>query len=247
MTAPVARGTGQLRSDAARITELVASDLSAPVPACPGWSLRDLVEHLGRIHRWAQTAVETGSRPAKDRPRDPAPEAADALARWFGNGAMALAKVFDETEPDTPTWTPFGVDAPTVSVWTRRQTHETSLHRWDAESAVTSPRPIDAELATDGVDEYLGMILSGLVARRGLAWPTGSVHLHCTDAPGEWTVELRDGIYVVDREHCKGDAAVRGRAEDLFLLLWGRSVPDDAIEVIGDESVARGWTSIGGA
>ena len=30
-----------------------AADLDAPVAACPGWQVRDLVGHLGRIHRWA--------------------------------------------------------------------------------------------------------------------------------------------------------------------------------------------------
>ena len=25
----------------------------APVPACPGWRVRDLLKHLGYVHRWA--------------------------------------------------------------------------------------------------------------------------------------------------------------------------------------------------
>lgn len=238
--------TRQLRNDAARITELVTSDLAAPVPACPGWSLRDLVEHLGHVHRWARVAVQTGERPERDRPRDPAPEETGALARWFGDGAIGLANMLDAADPDSPTWTPFGIEHPTVAVWTRRQTHETSLHRWDAESAVTAPRLITPELAADGVDEYLGVILPAMVRRKGLEWPAGSAHLHCTDTDGEWTVEARDGVFVFDREHRKGDAAVRGSAESLFLLLWGRSVADDAVEVLGDGDVGRAWTSLGG-
>lgn len=246
MTPPTIHDTRVLRADAARITELVASDLSAAVPACPGWSLRDLIEHVGTVHRWARAAVETAARPEPDRPRDPAPEEADALARWFGDGAIALANALDAADPGAATWTPFPIVEPTVADWVRRQTHETSLHRWDAESAVTSPRPIAAELAADGIDEYVGVMLPRAVSRDDLEWPAGSCHLHCTDTAGEWTLEVRDGVYVVDREHRKGDAAVRGTAEHLLLRLWGRAVSDDAIEILGDAEVGRAWTSLGG-
>ena len=40
-------------------TELKASDLRAPVPSCPGWSLGDLVRHIGGGHRWAEEVVRT--------------------------------------------------------------------------------------------------------------------------------------------------------------------------------------------
>ncbi len=242
--------TGQLRSDAARITQLIAGDLSAAIPGCPGWTLRDLIAHTGVIHRWVRATVETGERPplggAGIREQDPPPEEADALARWFGDGAIALANLLDATDPDAATWTPFDVEAPTVAFWTRRQTHETSLHRWDAESAVTAPRPIAEALAADGIDEYLGVILPMVMRREDRSWPTGSVHLHCTDTAGEWTVEVLDGACVVERAHRKGDAAVRGSAQHLLLALWGRSVPDGSVEILGDESVGRAWISLGG-
>lgn len=242
-------GTGHLRNDAARITELVASDLDVAVPSCPGWSLRDLVTHLGGVHRWATAAVKGAARPDTNPAAEAgaAPEEPDALARWFGDGAIALAHALDVAGADTPTWTPFPIEDPTVAVWIRRQTHETSLHRWDAELAVAVPRAIDAELASDGIDEYLTVIVPRLVQRDGVVLPSGSVHLHCTDVPGEWTVEVLDGRYSVDRTHRKGDAAVRGTAEDLLLALWGRPVPDGAPEVLGDVEVGAAWMGIGGS
>ncbi len=40
---------------------------------------------------------------------------------------------------------------------------------------------------------------------------------------------------MVTREHAKGDVAVRGRAEDLLLLLWGRrEVGVEGNQVFGD-------------
>jgi len=243
-------GTGQLRNDSARITELIATNLSASVPGCPGWTLRDLVVHLGGVHRWATDAVLTAGPPdrprATDPPADGAPQEPDALARWFGDGAIALANALDAVGPDAPTWTPFPIDSPRTEVWLRRQTHETALHRWDGEGAVGAQRAMDPVVASDGIDEYLSVIVPRLVQRDGLVLPAGSAHLHCTDVEGEWTVEVLDGELVIDRAHRKGDAAIRGTAQDLLLTLWGRAVPDGAVEIFGDESVGRAWTSIGG-
>src|SRR4051812_23480836 len=36
-----------------RFIEVTAeADLATPVPACPGWTVADLVRHLGGVHRW---------------------------------------------------------------------------------------------------------------------------------------------------------------------------------------------------
>ena len=43
---------------------------------------------------------------------------------------------------------------------------------------------------------------------------------------------------VVTREHAKGDAAVRGPAHDLLMVLWRRQSLD-TVEVIGDRAVAE--------
>ncbi len=64
----------------------------------------------------------------------------------------------------------------------------------------------------------------------------GSVRLHATDADGQWLVtETGDGLQVT-RGHAKGDAAARGLAGDLLLLLWRRRGDGD-VEVHGDAAV----------
>ena len=55
-TAPVqvAEHIAALRAEGpllARAAERAGPD--APVPACPGWRMRDLVRHVGNVHRWA--------------------------------------------------------------------------------------------------------------------------------------------------------------------------------------------------
>lgn len=62
-----------------------------------------------------------------------------------------------------------------------------------------------------------------------------TVHLHCTDGPGEWFIEFDgSGSMTWEHAHRKGDVAVRGSASDLYLMLWGRVAPTD-VEVIGDD------------
>ena len=65
----------------------------------------------------------------------------------------------------------------------------------------------------------------------------GSVHLHCGDVPGEWTVREADDGFAVAREHSKGDCAIRGAASDILLSLW-RRVPLSTCDVVGDADVA---------
>ena len=65
-----------------------------------------------------------------------------------------------------------------------------------------------------------------------------TIHVHCTDADGEWLIVLADGEMRVTREHAKGDAAMRGPAHDLLLVLWRRQ-PLDTVDVIGDRAVAE--------
>ncbi|WP_343034479.1 maleylpyruvate isomerase N-terminal domain-containing protein [Streptomyces sp. 769] len=116
-------------------TRLDGADLSAPVPTCPGWTLAQLVRHLGGAHRWAETIIRT-------RAADPVPDDlvddvsghpdvdAATLGAWLTDGAEQLADALRAAGPDAPVWTvaPGG----TPAFWARRMTHETVVHRADA-------------------------------------------------------------------------------------------------------------------
>ena len=105
-------------------------------------------------------------------------------------------------------------------------------------------RPIDAALASDGIDEFLHVMA---VRPSEGAHLDGSVHIHCTDVAGEWTTRLVDGSLVTAREHAKGDCALRGPADVLYRALWRRA--DLAqVDVVGDADVARqfvAWPQLG--
>jgi hypothetical protein len=68
-------------------------------------------------------------------------------------------------------------------------------------------------------------------------------HFHRTDGEGEWLVRFEGDEVTLRHEHGKGDVAVRGPAEDLFLWLWGR-IPADRPEVHGDASLLNHYREL---
>lgn len=225
-----------LRREGAALGEALGDDLTPDVAACPGWNLEKLANHVGRVHRWAAEALRdraTGPVPFPGRP-----DVVDR--RWYDEGLAELVTALEEIEPDESVWNFMG-QAPQARFWFRRQAHETSVHRWDAQWAragdLAAAEPIDTELALDGIDELLDVMLPLGYQRGDLG---GTVHLHATDSPhGEWLIRTIDGELLVGHDHQKGDAAVRGTASDLLLFLWGRLPADHpTLEVFGDADLA---------
>lgn len=243
----------QLRSDVSRIVDLLhdldAARAATTVPDCPDWDVRTLVIHLGAVHRWATASLATGEPGRPERVDVPSAD----LATWFAEGAEHLIAGLEATDPEAATWHPFA-DDPIAAVWFRRQTHETAIHRRDLEVALDRPRPIPAAIASDAIDEHLESGLVRALARRGGTLPTASLHVHCTDVPGEWLVWNDDGRLGLRREHAKGDAAIRGPAEAILLHLLHRAGAhagthagertDTAIDVVGDADAAVAWLTL---
>jgi uncharacterized protein (TIGR03083 family) len=224
----------RLRREGDALLHAAGADPAADVPTCPGWSVTDLVEHVGGIYRYvarqARTAEQVPEQPSPAR--DPLAATADALSE--------LLIVLAETDPSAQAWN-WDRNSPNVAAfWPRRMALETVVHRFDAQFATGAPppTPIDAELACDGIDEALTRFVA---RRRGRSKEgiTGTVHLHATDAPptipAEWTVEFGPaGSTVVRHVHAKADAALRGPAGDLLLAVWGRPA---TLDRFGDESL----------
>jgi uncharacterized protein (TIGR03083 family) len=212
--------------------------LDARVPTCPDWDVAELLAHIGRVHRWAASNTTRSPDAEFARPDVEIPEPA-ARAAWVRAGAAELVAALERPASD-PAWT--WLPPNTVGFWQRRQAHETAMHRVDAESAAGAPRPIDAALAADGIDELLEILGNNPVRPP----PTGSgetLHFHCTDVDGEWFVRLSPDGLDVERIHAKGDVAARGSASDLLCWLQGRGSVD-RLEVLGDAALLDRWREV---
>jgi uncharacterized protein (TIGR03083 family) len=152
----------------------------------------------------------------------------------FRHGRDALLETLTNVDPATALWT--WSDNKTAGFVIRRMAQETGVHLWDAAAAADVVNPIDAVLASDGIDEFLSYFLNDTA--EGAAPVDGSVHIHCADVPGEWTIRPGEGEgFDVTREHAKGDCAIRGSASDILLALW-RRVPLSVCDIVGDADVA---------
>lgn len=243
MTLPHDRYLSALRTEGDALAAAASKDLAAQVPSCPEWDVAELVRHTGEVHRHKAAVVRSGSSEAKWVDREKGPTPPDEVIDWYRAGLDDLLDLFTITDANQPAWT-WGTGT-TVGWWMRRMAQETAVHRWDAENATGAAGPIDTDLAVDGIDEFLGEFIPG----EEIPWEgrDGTIHLHCTDTDGEWTVGLRTGeVPIYETGHSKGDAAVRGRAGDLLLYLW-RRVDSSAVEVLGDSDLAeRFWAYLRG-
>ncbi len=235
------------RDSAALLTAARRAEPTAAVPGCPDWDVDDLVWHIGEVHDFWGTIVrdrlaDFGQYVDPDRP-----DGHDATIDFAERAAAALIETLRSTPTDTPVWTWSSQND--VAFVLRRMAHKTALHRYDAEAAADGDTNdgsgtthdtwrVPAELAADGIDEYLTHFLPNLVEDPPPL--AGSIHLHCIDTEGEWTVALDDsGSYDVTHGHGKATVALRGPAHDLLVTLWRRLPLGPPVEVFGEASVAE--------
>ena len=243
-----ARCIETLLADSAALARAARLGLDARVPSCPDWNVAELVEHVGRVHRSVTRRVhdlETERRPAADIELPPRSE----LVGWFESGAQALARVLEAAEPDAPVWN-WSLTPRLASFWWRRMAQETAVHRWDAQSAHGQQRPIDADVAADGVDEFLDVFMPTDLAEQPAADLGGTVQLRATDRPNTWLATVGTGVLTVRRDQppSPGDAplaSVAASASDLLLFLWKRlpgSAPE--LDVTGDTSLLARFAAL---
>jgi uncharacterized protein (TIGR03083 family) len=221
------------RDSAAFLDACEVAGLTTKVSGCPGWDVADLLWHLTEVHHfWRTMVAERRSSPdGYEQPPRPVPEGLPAMYR---RGRDELMAVLGEVDPATPVWT--WSDDKTAGFVVRRMAQETAVHLWDAATAADVVNPLEPDLASDGIDEFLAYFTADVA--EGAQPVGGSVHIHCGDVAGEWTIrENDDGGFAVTREHAKGDCAIRGSASNILLALW-RRLPLSVCDVVGDADVA---------
>jgi uncharacterized protein (TIGR03083 family) len=192
----------------------------------------DLLWHLTEVHDFWRTMVAERRSNWEGYQQPPRP-ADDGLVDMYRRGRAELLTTLGDVDPAMPMWT--WSNDKTAGFVIRRMAQETAVHLWDAIDASGNAQPIEATLASDGIDEFLTHFVADVAD--GAAAVDGSAHFHCGDVPGEWTVRESPDGFVVTREHSKGDCAIRGAASDILLALW-RRVPLSKCDVVGDADVA---------
>ena len=243
------------REIAAFVDAVRRADGAPPVPSCPGWSMSDLLAHLGFVHRYVIHIVGqrlTAPPDPTDRtfltlPTDtrgwPVPEQAPnhgrvptSLIDWFADGAATLESLFSSRDPDEPVWT--WSREQTVGFWSRMQSIEAAVHRWDAENAIGAAQPIDDDLAADAIEHNFTVMAPFRRARTQAPPGLGErLRFRRTDGTDIWTVHFDgDAVRLIDRTEPRHVELV-GTASDLLLFLWHRIPADQLLGVVGTRAV----------
>jgi uncharacterized protein (TIGR03083 family) len=216
------------------------------VESCPGWCVVDVAEHLGTIHRWADQLVR---RRAAERLtfESLGLETVPVTSEWIRGGGRQLVDTLRHADPDEEMWA-WGADHH-VRFWSRRQLHETLVHRMDVELAAGGNPEAEPVVAVDAIDEFLVNLASasyfspGVLKLRGEGERLG---LRDLDTGARWTVALLPDRFDVDRvddgDAADVDAAIVGPSVALLLALYRRRGPDEfGVRVEGDRRVADLW------
>ncbi|MGW7518202.1 maleylpyruvate isomerase family mycothiol-dependent enzyme [Streptomyces sp. NPDC054796] len=253
----------EVRAFEAAVRPVAAAGEAPLVPSCPGWTVTDLIAHLGAVHRYVLRLLRERVQEEPD-PTDlgflglpaeregwpvsfeqtptlgPVP---GPLVDWFAEGALALEAEFRKSDPRDPVWT--WAPEHTAGFWMRIQAIEAAVHRWDAENVAGEAGPFDPALAADAVAHTFQVMAP---ARRAWAQaPRGAgerFRFRRTDGPEVWTAHFDGDDVRLLGESAPWDVELAGTASDLMLFLWERLPADRLDGVRGDRALLERYFAL---
>jgi uncharacterized protein (TIGR03083 family) len=211
--------------------------LAAQVPGCPDWTVSDLVTHLGHVQLFWAAVVVVG--PADAPPGDDVigdREPHGDLLTWAADATGKLVRALEEAGPDRNCWTwweEVAMAPNTSAAIARHQVQEAGVHAFDAQQAAGHSLPLPADVAADGVNEYITVELP-----TNGPWPyePATIILE-TGAGGSWLLDLgTNGLHVLEGdEHggAKPTATITADPSDMVLAFYRRDTAHD-LQITGD-------------
>jgi uncharacterized protein (TIGR03083 family) len=126
-----------------RLADAATGSLDAAIEHCPGWTMRDLVTHVGDVQWfWSEIVEQRAIERSAVTATRPEGRADDCVA-WFRSQATRLVAALSAVDNPTPLWTwwPPSQNAAFVK---RRQLLEVAVHGWDARIAIGRPSAMTA-------------------------------------------------------------------------------------------------------
>ena len=233
-----------LGAEAARLaSSLTGADLEATVVTCPDWTVRDLVSHVGGLHRWSGSWWRTASWPRRGgrrcrstTPTAPRPRSLARMADDRGRRGMPDVR---RRRTGGPVWAwgadqharfwrdaccsrPPSTGSTSTSPWGGRRTCRCT---WRSRASTSNWRTCPS--------------WRGGTARWAGCGGGPDARFAATDADGSWRVRLEADGWWWDRGSDGGDVVAEAGAVDLLLFLVGRPAADVAVR--GDRALLDRW------
>jgi uncharacterized protein (TIGR03083 family) len=232
-----------LTVEVARFSNVMSElSLDQDVATCPGWSVLDLAEHLGVIHRWAEELVRRRSPVRLARASSDDVRVA-VSPEWISAGGERLVATLLDANPNDEMWA-WGLDQH-VRFWSRRQLHETLVHRMDLELVAGIEPVADPATAIDAIDEYLSNLEKVARTSPGLSNLRGrgeTLAFRVRKPATLWSVTFEEDGFSVSKVDGAFDAELVASPVELLLVMLGRrGVARSDTSVIGDPHLIDFW------
>ncbi|WIX92043.1 maleylpyruvate isomerase family mycothiol-dependent enzyme [Amycolatopsis sp. DG1A-15b] len=223
----------------------------ATVPTAPGWTVADLVEHVGQTQHWVAEIIER-------RVTDPAQLPTELVAlpadprewpAWLSRSAQRVASACSDDALDAPVFNAAGDERAGTRFWMTSMLNEAVVHGFDAAGAADRPAEVDAGTAAALIGNHLTMLTSPTwTAQRpesaqALRGTGQTLQWRATDTADAWFVERRPDGAAWQPATRQADVTVTGPAPALLMVLTRRRPLTEAtgISVDGDLDLVRDW------
>jgi uncharacterized protein (TIGR03083 family) len=229
-----------------------AAGPDAAVPTTPGWTITDLVEHVGQTQNWVAEIIERRITDPAQLPTEMAvlPTDPREWQAWLSESARRAAGACSDDALDAQVFNAAGDERSGTRFWLSTVLNEAVVHGFDAASAAGRPADVDADVAAALIGNHLTMLTSRTwemrrsESARALRGTGQTLQLLATDTVDAWFVERRPDGATWQAGTRPADATVTGPAGSLLLTLT-RRLPltgDGAtISVDGDVDLVRHW------
>lgn len=220
-----------------------------PVPACPGWSMRQLVAHvISGLSGWYTHNLTHGTEPtdlaAAWDAQPPLPRGNAERLGYLGQVCVDFVALVGSLDLDAPCYV--FQDQRTGRGWVLRAATECAIHLQDAQAVLGAPQPIEPARAATSIDETLRYMWRGALVIRGdleaQRVPDAPVGICATDLGLAWRVTKAPHQFVVEHVDADDlpDLSVTGAQSDVISWLWGRTSGDD-LRFRGDRDQIEAW------
>jgi uncharacterized protein (TIGR03083 family) len=233
-----------------------AAGPDAAVPTTPGWTITELVEHVGQTQHWVAEMIERRITDPTQLPTEMAvlPTDPREWRAWLSESARRVTSACSDEALDAPVFNPAGDERPGTRFWLSSLLNEAVVHGFDAANAAGRPADLDADIAAALISNHLAMLTSptwemqrpeSARAIRGTGQVLQWLATDTADDEGAWFVERRPDGATWQRGTQQADVTVTGPARSLLLTLTRRLPLTDGeaanISVDGDTDLAQHW------
>jgi uncharacterized protein (TIGR03083 family) len=226
------------------------------VPTTPGWTIAELVEHVGQTQHWVAEIIERRITDPTQLPVEMAvlPTDPGEWQEWLSESAQRVASACSDDALDAAVFNPAGDERGGTRFWMASVLNETVVHGFDAGNAADRPADVDADIAAALISNHLAMLTSpgwamqrseSAHAIRGTGQTLQWSATDTADGTGAWFVERRPDGATWQRGTRPAEVTMTGPARSLFLIMTRRLPLTDresiGISVEGDFDLARHW------